>query len=107
MERERAEKEAQARRRREGSACDNTRPWPKLQGGTTEGHGSLGAEGGVVQPRVEEGLGWLEDEGGRAEFLGLAGGNQLEEGGVVRVLLSTLLSASRSKAEMATSGYWM
>ena len=32
--------------RREGTACDNTRPGPKLQGGATEGHGSLGEEGG-------------------------------------------------------------
>ena len=52
------------------------------------------------------GVSWLEVED-RAEVQGLAGGNQLEEGGVVRALLSTLLSGSRSKAEMATSGYWM
>ena len=51
------------------------------------------------------GVSWLEVQD-RAEALGLAGGNQLEERGVVRVLLSTLLSGSRSK-QMATSGYWM
>ncbi len=40
------------------------------------------------------GVSWLEVED-RAEVQGWAGGNQLEEGVVVPVLLSTLLSGSR------------
>ena len=63
------------------------------------------AEEGVEVAHEGEGVSWLEVED-RAEVQGLAGGNQLEEGGVVRALLSTLLSGSRSR-KMATSGYWM
>ena len=67
----------------------------------------MGAEEEVVEPREGGGVSWLEVED-RAEVQGWVGGKQLEEGGGgVRALLSTLLSGSRSRAEMATSGYWM
>ncbi len=59
----------------------------------------MGAGEEVEEPREGGGEGWLEVED-RAEVQGLAGGNQLEEGGVVRALLSTLLSRSRSDTEM-------
>ena len=59
------------------------------------------AEEGVEGAREGEGVSWPEVED-RSEVQGLAGGNQLVEGGVARALLSTLLSR-----EMATSGYWM
>ena len=83
-------KRKRRRQGRERTACENTRPWPKLQGGTTEGHGSLGAEEEVEGPRDGGGVGWLEVED-RAEVQGLTGGTQLEEGGVVQALLGTLL----------------
>ena len=49
------------------------------------------AEEEVEGSREGGGVGWLEVED-RAEVQGLAGGNQLEEGGVVRALFSALLN---------------
>ena len=51
-----------------------------MHGGTAEGHGRLVADERVEGPREVGGVSWLEAED-RAEALGLAGGNQLEEGG--------------------------
>ncbi len=60
----------------------------------------------------------MAGEEGEGEVLEGAGGGQLEvkedraeghleEGVVVRAQLSTLISGPCSRAEMATSGYWM
>lgn len=76
------------KRGRTASVSVSTKPGPGLRksvrthrpGGQLKGHGSLGAGGGVVQPRKGEGVDWLGDEGGRAEALGWAERNQLEKG---------------------------